>query len=299
MKPAPQMAQVSGHAIPKYQLYGENTLWPTPEPVHFETIAARSALHDWEIESHSHAGLVQVLHLSRGKARMTLETHPVELTPPCLVLVPAGCVHGFHFSPDIDGQIVSIPLGIQRELLALSPELMAALEQAAHHPLAALPEARAQLTHIFQQFALEYRGGGPGRLSRLTALLTEVLVWLARAADAGRSSHDSRQHQRLARYRRLIDDHYRDWQPVSFYADRLGVSSAQLNNTCRREAGQSAKALIHERLLLEARRLLAYTDLDITTVALTLGFDDPAYFSRFFSRHQQMSPSAYRERYQA
>ena len=286
------------HAIPHYQLYGEKTLWPTPEPVHFETIAARSALHDWEIDTHSHDALTQVLHLVAGQARMTLETTPVELAPPCLVLMPAGCVHGFRFSPDIDGQIVSIPLAIQRELLALSPELDAGLEQPAHHPLAALPEARAQLDRAFRQFGMEYRSHAPGRLGMMTALLTEVLVWLARAALASTPVPSHRQHQRLARYRRLIDTHYRDWKPVGFYAERLGISPAQLNNTCRRETGHSAKALIHERLLLEARRLLAYTDLDITTIALTLGFDDPAYFSRFFTRHQQMPPSAYRGRYQ-
>ncbi|MBT0964012.1 helix-turn-helix domain-containing protein [Denitromonas iodatirespirans] len=287
------------HAIPRYQLYGEKTPWATPEPVHFETIAARSALHDWEIDLHNHDGLTQILHLASGEAHMTLETEHIELTPPCLVLMPAGRVHGFRFSPDIDGQIVSIPLGIQRELLGLSPELAAALDQAAHHPLAALPDARAQLARVFRQFGLEYRSHAPGRLMMMTALLTEVLVWLARAAHASRTPPDSRQQQRLARYRHLIDEHFRHWQPVGFYADRLGISTAQLNNTCRRETGHSAKALIHERLLLEARRLLAYTDLDITTIALNLGFEDPAYFSRFFTRHQAMPPSAYRARHQS
>lgn len=284
-------------AIPQYQLYGEERLWPTPEPVHFETIAARSALHNWEIDSHSHDGLTQILHLASGEARMTLETTPFDLPLPCVVVVPAGCVHGFHFSPTVDGQIVSIPLAILRELLARSPDLSSALETPAHHPLAALSEARALLDRNFRQFGMEYRSRAPGRLSMMIALLTEVLVWLARASLAGQPPAGSLQHRRLARYRALIDEHFRDWKPVAFYADRLGISSAQLNNTCRRETGQSAKALIHERLMLEARRLLAYTDLDVTTVALSLGFDDPAYFSRFFARLQQMPPSGYRLRY--
>ncbi|WP_227816436.1 helix-turn-helix domain-containing protein [Nitrogeniibacter aestuarii] len=287
------------HAIPKYQLYGEKSLWATPEPMHFETIRARSELHNWEIDTHSHDGLTQILHLASGHAHMTLETRQIELSPPCLVLIPAGCVHGFHFSPHIDGHIISIPLGILRDMLALSPDLHAALEKAAHHPLSPLPDARAWLSRCIRQFGVEYRSRAAGRLNMMTALLTEVLVWLARAEQASQPTVDNRQHGRLVRYRRLIDEHFREWQPVGFYAQRLGVSPAQLNNTCRSETGQSAKALIHERLMLEARRLLVYTAQDITSIALTLGFEDPAYFTRFFTRLAGMSPSAFRRRHAA
>ncbi len=285
------------HAIPRYQLYGENSLWATPEPMHCETIQARSELHNWEIHTHSHDGLTQILHLAAGQARMTLETKQIELSPPCLVLVPAGCVHGFRFSSDIDGHIISIPLGILREMLALSPDLHAALDKAAHHPLAALPDACSWLSRCMRQFAMEYRSRAAGRLNMMTALLTEILVWLARAEQVSQPAVDNRQHGRLLRYRRLIDEHFRAWQPVGFYAARLGVSPAQLNNTCRSETGQSAKALIHERLMLEARRLLVYTAQDITSIALTLGFEDPAYFTRFFTRLAGVSPSAFRRRY--
>jgi len=98
----------------------------------------------------------------------------------------------------------------------------------------------------------------------------------------------------VERFVELIERHFRDWQPLSFYAQRLGVSTAQLNNSCRREAGRSAQEMIHDRLLLEARRLLAYSDLDVTGIGYALGFRDPAYFSRFFARRQGVSPSVFR-----
>jgi len=281
--------------VPKYKLFGERELWPTPEPVHHETIAARSALYDWEISTHSHDTLLQILFLSAGEATMTLETEQVTLAPPCLVLMPAGCVHGFRFSHEVEGQIVSIPQTILGELLLLSPELLGPLEAPAHHPLAQMPDDLAVLHRSFREFAREYDGAAPGRLTAMLSLLTGVLVWLARASHlASRPASTSRLHQRLQRFRSLIDQHYLEWQPVTFYADRLGVSAAQLNNTCRRESGHSAQALIHERLLLEARRLLAYSDRDVTAIAYALGFEDAAYFSRFFTRGQGMAPSAFR-----
>lgn len=57
---------------------------------------------------------------------------------------------------------------------------------------------------------------------------------------------------------------------------------------------QSALELLHERRLLEARRLLAYSQLPIAQIAHQLGYEDPAYFSRFFQRRVGVSPSWYR-----
>ena len=82
----------------------------------------------------------------------------------------------------------------------------------------------------------------------------------------------------------------------------LRASSGSIDGTTQQqlptgESGHSAQHLIHERLLLEARRLLAYSDLDVTTISYSLGFKDPAYFSRFFTRREAMSPSAFRRRH--
>jgi len=60
--------------VPTYRLFGETGLWSSIDPVHHETIAARSALHDWEITPHSHDNLLHLLFLRAGKAAMTLET---------------------------------------------------------------------------------------------------------------------------------------------------------------------------------------------------------------------------------
>ncbi|MFO7288350.1 MAG: helix-turn-helix domain-containing protein, partial [Gammaproteobacteria bacterium] len=54
--------------------------------------------------------------------------------------------------------------------------------------------------------------------------------------------------------------------------------------------------LVHHRVLLEAKRQLLYTTKPVSEIAYGLGFDDPAYFTRFFSRRTGMSPRAYRAR---
>lgn len=286
--------------VPTYKLFGEKELWPTPEPVHYETIAARSALHDWEITPHSHDGLMQIVFLLSGEARMTFETRSFELQTPCLVMVPARHIHGFRFSPDMVGHIVTLPQALLGELLVLSPDLRVAFDSLRYLPLAEGEESVERMRLRFEQFGREYAGHQPGRISMLMAILGLVVVELARAggATAERASQD-RIRQRVERFHMLIEQHFRDWQPVSFYAQRLGVSPQQLNASCRREAGTNAQNLIHERLLLEARRLLAYSDLDVTGIGYSLGFRDPAYFSRFFARHQRLTPTEFRQAFSA
>lgn len=282
--------------IPTYKLFGEKELWPAAELVHHETIAARSSLYDWEITPHSHDNLLQILFLQEGHAGMTLETQIETLATPCIVMMPPRRVHGFAFSPDVVGHIVTLPHFLLGELLALSPELREDLNAARYHPLADDTEGLALLSGHFALFSREYVQTRAGRASVLMAILTQILVWLARAGGTAseRADHD-RFRQRIDRFHDLIERHFREWRPVGFYAGELGVSPAQLNNSCRRKTGRSAQHMIHDRLLLEARRLLAYSDLDVTSIGYSLGFQDPAYFSRFFSRAQGMAPSAFRK----
>ena len=71
---------------------------------------------------------------------------------------------------------------------------------------------------------------------------------------------------------------------------------ATLNTLCRALAGQSALQIVHQRIVLEAKRDLIYTSLTINQLADSLGFADPAYFSRFFRRMTGLSPRDFRRR---
>ncbi len=286
--------------VPTYRLFGETGLWSSIDPVHHETIAARSALHDWEITPHSHDNLLHLLFLRAGKAAMTLETQQSPLALPCLVVMPPMQVHGFRFSRDIDGDILTLPQFLLGELLRSAPELRAGFDAARQVPLAGDAEGLALMRGHFAQFAREYAGRLHGRAGALMAQLALILVWLGRrlAHPAG-DAHPDRARVRMERFHDLLEAHYTEWQPVGFYAGRLGVSAAQLNNTCRQQAGHSAQQLIHERVLIEARRLLAYSGLPVTAIAYSLGFRDPAYFTRFFTRLAGTAPSSFRRQHAA
>jgi len=75
----------------------------------------------------------------------------------------------------------------------------------------------------------------------------------------------------------------------------LNVSRTHLNNGLRRYTGHSASELIHERMILEAKRRLLHSTLTIAEIAYELRFQDPSYFGRFFRKYTGVTPGAYRE----
>lgn len=92
----------------------------------------------------------------------------------------------------------------------------------------------------------------------------------------------------------LLETHYKQEHRVQFYAEHLQLSGRQLSDITKEVLGQRAKKIIEERLSLEAKRLIRYSKLNIQEIGYQLGFDDPAYFARFFKQHNDCSPLNFR-----
>jgi AraC family 4-hydroxyphenylacetate 3-monooxygenase operon regulatory protein len=93
----------------------------------------------------------------------------------------------------------------------------------------------------------------------------------------------------------MVEAHFRDHLTLDGYADRLSITVARLNDICRRMANLPSKEVVHERLLQEARRLLRFSAVPVSEISYQLGFVDPAYFSRFFTKRTGVPPSQFRE----
>lgn len=99
----------------------------------------------------------------------------------------------------------------------------------------------------------------------------------------------------LSAFSQLVERHFREHLGIDEYARRLGISPAHLNSVARRLSGQTALGIVHQRLLLEAKRDLVYTAMTVNEIADRLGFSEPAYFTRFFKRLSGVSPSVFRK----
>ncbi len=282
--------------IPVYKLYGEHKQWLTPDMVHCETIFARSQLHNWQIKPHQHHGLFQILYLKSGAAKIRVDDRQQEMQAGQVLTVPQMCIHGFKFARNTEGHVITLAYPLIRKISEKLGDGMLAWSSPHIHHLGNDDESN-YLKTTFSALDNEYRGNAPHRDVLLESLLGAILVWLGRNATSPnleRPQGISRGEEHVGNFCRLIEDDFARQYPVAHYAKRIGITAAHLNVLCRHAAGQSALDLIHERMLLEAKRNLVYTSMTISVVSYALGFSDPAYFTRFFKRRTGLSPKEFR-----
>ena len=95
----------------------------------------------------------------------------------------------------------------------------------------------------------------------------------------------------------LVEDNFSSEHQVSFYARTLYLTAGQLTTICKRVVGKTAKQVISDRVMVEAKRKLQFTNMTIKEIAFNLGFVSPFYFTQAFTRRTQMSPSEYRAQF--
>jgi AraC family transcriptional activator of pobA len=264
--------------------------------LHYEAVSVRGEEMNWTIPAHRHEGLHQFQMLARGTVRGTIDGQPFDCVAPAWLMLAPGSVHGFTYSHDVIGHQVTLPTATLRGLLGGSALAETALGASfiASGPVAA--GGAEESVRTFEAVAREFGSDLPGRVHSLLAHATLLAVQFLRqrgeahAGDKPRGARDTL----VQRYRSLVEQHYRRHQALTFYAEALGVSADHLSRTCRHVAGQSAHELLHERVMLEARRLLAYSAAPVAEIATQLGYADPAYFSKFFARCVGETPSGYR-----
>lgn len=101
-------------------------------------------------------------------------------------------------------------------------------------------------------------------------------------------------NQLVRNFKELIDLHYQQYHKVSDYAKMLAVTGDYLNKSVKTLTGKSAKEFILDRILIEAKRVLLFTELSNKELSYTLGFEEPAHFSNFFKRYSGVSPMDFR-----
>jgi len=273
--------------VQSYSLFGEST--HLPDVLHCETIADRSVLHDWELAPHRHARLHQVLLVEKGGGSVTLDGKAHPLSQGSLVNVPPNHVHSFRFEKDTRGWVTTIADELMDELLVGVGTQRSEINQAT------VLRSDAFIAKTVQQIWLEFSSQEKARALMLRGLSGVLLAWVARQlAAASIGDAQANDSVLVQRFKALIEQNFASHWKVSQYAKALSISPTHLSRLTRAANGMSALRMIEARLMREARRNLAYTNLSVSSIAYTLGFSDPAYFSRVFTRDAGISPKAFR-----
>ena len=280
--------------IPTVQFYGDQDQHVTPDLLHCEPLITRSRAHQFSIRPHRHHDLSQVFYLKEGRGEANLDGDPTTIKGPCIIVISEMCVHDFLWSEDVSGYVLSIanPMldNVDRTIRKEQPVIKSTLIMTVRREQPQLESILNLIQHEYNQPVIS------GRAEALGSLIQLLAIWLERNAAQRHYSGNlqDRKSEYLSRFNYLINTDFTQQRKIESYAQELGVTPPYLNKICQQLVQRSALQLVHDRLLLEAKRHLIYTALNISEVAYELGFNDPAYFNRFFKRLTGQTPRQFR-----
>lgn len=285
--------------VPTFYLYGEPHRSTADNFLHIERLADRSLPAGWTIRPHAHRELNHIILITEGGGAMQAEGEVTRFEAPCLVLVPAGVVHGFQWHTDSTGSVITLANSYRDELVRRDPDIAALSVSPAVARLTR--EAARAITGQVRLLMKELAWNAAGHRTAVDAALAAILVQAVRGLAShspNREQSRGRHAELVARFRALVEERFRNREPMGRYAAQLGVSPTTLRVACGRVTGKPPVELVNLRAVLEAKRSLCYTNQTVAQIAYTLGFVDPAYFTRSFTRHAGMSPRQYRRQHQ-
>lgn len=239
----------------------------------------------WRVEAmRSYSGPV-LLWFTRGQGRITVAGVTRGYGTHNAIFIPAGTMHGFELGAQVFGTAVFFGRG-SNVTLPGEPLHLRVRDTA----------PQAELSGILDAIQREIDSDRPGadRAARHHLGLLGVWIERQRALAAAEEKRPDAARRLVARYTALLERDFASGKGVADYAAALGVTPTHLSRVCNQTCGRSALKLVQDRVLFEARRLLAETDLPVNRVSADLGFTSPAYFTRAFQARTGKTPTAFR-----
>jgi AraC family transcriptional activator of pobA len=235
-----------------------------------------------------------------GTGRHSIDGESSDVEPGTITLIGRGQVHVFERARGLHGAIVRFG----DELLHGDPATGAnpawLVGSRLVQRLAVPAGEAARLEAAIGLLAAETRRPPDSRSIDLQRhFLSALLLWAERWYEGTRIDQHDADDPELHLYRRFTEVLERDYarhHDAPYYADALGVPQAALSRALVNVTGRTTKELITDRRMLEAARLLRFSEMTVGEIAYRAGYGDQLYFSRAFKRQVGEAPSAYRER---
>jgi len=282
---------MSQTVIPEFFVYGEPARLLDVGFLHVETVQERASVHRGRVVAHKHPQMAQITFWTGGRGIYRIEDETWSFSAPAVSFMPSGVVHGFDIEPGTDAVVVSVA---DAALAAIAEHSALPFDQ----PVFVTGRGEAplwqRLGDTVGMIQAEYAEARAGAEKILPPLVAVALSCIARL-DA--QSHAVTVPPAVAlggRLRRLIDRHFRDDWAVERYVEELATTRHLLDKAANQVLGCGVRQAIGERRLVEAKRLLLFTIRTVEDIAYETGFNDPAYFSRFFRQAVGVAPAAWR-----
>lgn len=238
----------------------------------------------WRIELLHSQPRHRLYWITRGQGRATINGITRGYGPNTAIFLPSGTQAALELSAQLQGLELGLPV---TETLIVP--------NAAFHLRVSTLEAQASLTSHIEKTERELEARAPAMERALTGYGLLISAWMERELSRAEGAVLREKSHRLAElFAQAVEAQFRTGRSVADFATQLEVTPTHLSRVCRDAAGRPAHALLTERLMHEARRLLRDTDMTAREIAQTLGFSSAAYFTRAFQQATGRTPSGFR-----
>ena len=236
--------------------------------------------------------------LVRGEARATINITEYTFKQNDLVLLEPGSFLLIHeFSNDaLVYYILFSSSFLEKNTFSVHMSLTALQVQS---PILHLPNDMALVYRHLMENMMEASNCQPpllngAKMLHIFNLLQTSYAEFAQQSQQGEARPMDRKNEIFQEYSQLVMKHYHEWHHVSQYANEMRLTLPHLSSTIKQVAGKTASDLIMEAIVMDAKAQLRLTNLQVKEIAISLGFDNVAFFNRFFKSHTGTTPKAYR-----
>jgi AraC family transcriptional regulator, transcriptional activator of pobA len=260
---------------------------------YIQTLQDHLKEHKFINKPHKH-DFYLILFVVKGGGIHTIDFKDYKILPNSVFLMTPGQVHSWQLEADADGFIIFFTKGFYQ----MQSSERNLLEFPFYHSLSASPSIvigkDEVIDFMLRQLQKEFRNNAQSNLRLLRSYLDVLLLKLSESFPGASDEGTNATTFKLRRLEQLIEKNFRKLKQPSDYADLMNLSASYLNSICKDNLNKTLSELIQGRIILEAKRMFAYSDANVNEIASKLNFNDVSYFSRFFRKHTGNAPEAFR-----
>ncbi|MFK7771672.1 MAG: helix-turn-helix domain-containing protein [Saprospiraceae bacterium] len=287
----------SKNSIKEYHLHKENPFQRQFEIYDLSEYWSKNKNHSTKPHSHS---FYQIIWFFNDSGTHYVDFESYEIKQNTIFFISKNQVHSFENRDDYEGILIHFnEIFIYQAEEDIDIFLRYNVFNSINFPFIRVTQnIEIELKNFINIIQLELNNGSNfGHESILSNILKSFLIRVER--EKRNLAHETKSQGNIlfVQFRKLLEHQYKNNKTVNEYAEKLHVSPKTLNKIVKNSTGKTTSQIIQDRIIIEAKRQLIYSNRFINEIGFELGFDDPSYFVKFFKKIVKTTPSQFREAY--
>jgi AraC family transcriptional activator of pobA len=254
--------------------------------------------HHFTNYPHKHDFFLVIL-FTQGKGKHEVDFETFQIEKGVLFVLKPGQMHYWELSDDVDGYIFFHSKEFfDKGFISLSIKDFHFYNSFQGTPYFQLTEKQLnKVNFVMNELVTEYGNNDFYKWQKIHALILLVYIEISREKHTLGNSKNQTYLTKHRQFEDLIEENFRSDKFVKDYAFKLNITEKHLNRVAKSCVGKTSTQLISERTILEAKRMLIYSKLNVTQIGEQLGYFDNSYFVRFFKKNVGITPFAFLVKY--